>query len=169
MRLFWTLFVRKLIRGYRSEFQSYCKTRSNPGICPSTRDNCPSIILPCPMSVCAVRCVPVHFWVAEGGSPTIKPPQILLPQSLIPVILNHMNLIFTPFSTIFLGVLALAAPNPQEDGCVPFPCGPFTCPLADQNDQALISSSANSTTLTCVYRTLEVPCIYMQSDVSLVE
>ena len=79
-----------------------------------------------------------------------------------------MNLIFTLFSTVYLGVLAtLAAPNPQ-DGCVPFPCGPFTCPPANQNDQALISSSANSTTLTCVYRTLKVPCVYMQSDVSLV-
>ena len=81
-----------------------------------------------------------------------------------------MNLIVTlrVFSTVFLGVLAaFAAPNPQSDGCVPFPCGPFTCPPADQNDQALISSSANSTTLTCVYQRLEVPCVYMQSDVSV--
>ena len=104
------------------------------------------------------------------SSATIKPPDDFIPPNPWVLCFLNMNPIFTLFSPVFLGVLAaLAAPNPQMDGCVPFPCGPFTCPAADQNDQALISSSANSTTLVCVYTTLEVPCVYMQSDVSLVE
>ena len=81
-----------------------------------------------------------------------------------------MKLGSTLFSSVFLGALvALAVPNPQEDGCVPFPCGPFTCPPHNQNDQALISSTANSTALTCLYQDLLVPCVYMQTDVSLIE
>ena len=135
----------------------YCRPRSYPGIFPSRAD--------CPLHY-AMPDVSLRSTLAAsvGGrrwqSPTIKPS---LTWALC---FLNMNLIFTFFSTVFLGVIVLAAPNPQMDGCVPFPCGPFTCPPADQNDQALISSSTNSTTLTCVYQTLEVPCVYMQSDVS---